>query len=258
MRLPPSQRAAGWWDTPIECGPPALQSYHKLAVSRGIDPRDGAWDRTTPGVRIRSIPVGPVAPVSPPFALVPTPEPVNRFPDFIAHIVRRSKVLCPAMGTARIAAVLSRAGPEYWWDYGRVQISSDGGASWATLGEFQGYLGGYSRVSYDLTTYAGQTVRIRFLLTSDVLVSYPGWYIDDVALRGIGKPIEFLSPEGDEDADGVSDAVDNCPTVANPMQKDPDGDGVGTACDNCAHVANPDQADADDDGIGDACEEASP
>ena len=45
-----------------------------------------------------------------PTALVRTPEPVNRFPDLVAHIVRRLKVLCPAMGTARIAAVLSRAG----------------------------------------------------------------------------------------------------------------------------------------------------
>ena len=45
-----------------------------------------------------------------PSALVQTPEPVNRFPDLVAHLVRRLKVLCPAMGTARIAAVLSRAG----------------------------------------------------------------------------------------------------------------------------------------------------
>lgn len=45
-----------------------------------------------------------------PSALVRTPEPVNRFPDLVAHLVRRLKVLCPAMGTARIAAVLSRAG----------------------------------------------------------------------------------------------------------------------------------------------------
>jgi len=45
-----------------------------------------------------------------PSALVRTPEPVNRFPDLVAHLVRRPKVLCPAMGTARIAAVLSRAG----------------------------------------------------------------------------------------------------------------------------------------------------
>jgi len=32
-----------------------------------------------------------------PFALVRIPEPVNRFPDFVAYIVRRLKVLCPAM-----------------------------------------------------------------------------------------------------------------------------------------------------------------
>ncbi len=45
-----------------------------------------------------------------PSALVRTPEPVNKFPDPVAHLVRRLKVLCPVMGTARIAAVLSRAG----------------------------------------------------------------------------------------------------------------------------------------------------
>jgi len=45
-----------------------------------------------------------------PSALVQTPESVNKFPDLVAHLVRRLKVLCPAMGTARIAAVLSRAG----------------------------------------------------------------------------------------------------------------------------------------------------
>ena len=43
-------------------------------------------------------------------ALVRTPEPVNKFPDLVAHLVRRLKLLCPAMGTARIAAVLSRTG----------------------------------------------------------------------------------------------------------------------------------------------------
>jgi putative transposase len=37
-------------------------------------------------------------------------EPVNRFPDFVAYIVRRLKILCPSMGKARIAQVLCRAG----------------------------------------------------------------------------------------------------------------------------------------------------
>ncbi len=45
----------------------------------------------------------------------------------------------------------------------------------------------------------------------------------------------------DTDGDGVPDAVDNCPAVANPAQTDSDGDGVGDACDNCVAIANPTQ-----------------
>jgi hypothetical protein len=36
---------------------------------------------------------------------------------------------------------------------------------------------------------------------------------------------------------------------------DTDGDGVCNAVDNCPTVANLNQADSDNDGIGDACEE---
>jgi hypothetical protein len=36
----------------------------------------------------------------------------------------------------------------------------------------------------------------------------------------------------DQDGDGVPDSQDNCPTVANPDQRDTDGDKIGDACDD--------------------------
>lgn len=77
----------------------------------------------------------------------------------------------------------------------------------------------------------------------------------------------------DTDLDGVSDATDLCPWVADPQQSDLDGDHLGDACDtdadgdgmperagpgafldNCPLLPNPDQADRDGDGVGDACQ----
>jgi transposase InsO family protein len=43
-------------------------------------------------------------------ALVRIPQPVNRFPDFVRHLVRRLKALCPAMGKVKIAETLARVG----------------------------------------------------------------------------------------------------------------------------------------------------
>src|SRR5437867_3444974 len=41
----------------------------------------------------------------------------------------------------------------------------------------------------------------------------------------------------DQDGDGVCDADDDCPQVANPDQADADGDGIGDACDHCTGAA---------------------
>lgn len=43
-------------------------------------------------------------------ALVQTPTPVNKSPDFVRYLVRRLKVLCPVMGRRKVAEVLARAG----------------------------------------------------------------------------------------------------------------------------------------------------
>ena len=47
---------------------------------------------------------------------------------------------------------------------------------------------------------------------------------------------------------------DNCQFVSNWNQNDTDVDGVGDACDNCPNVANADQTDTDGDGDGDDCD----
>jgi subtilisin-like proprotein convertase family protein len=47
----------------------------------------------------------------------------------------------------------------------------------------------------------------------------------------------------DADNDGIPDATDNCPNVANPGQEDADSDTIGDACDNTA------SGDQDGDGI---------
>jgi hypothetical protein len=59
-----------------------------------------------------------------------------------------------------------------------------------------------------------------------------------VALRGedeqgnVGRFVSFDLGSGpiDVDGDGIPDATDNCPNVANPDQQDSNGDGVGDAC----------------------------
>jgi len=58
----------------------------------------------------------------------------------------------------------------------------------------------------------------------------------------------------DADGDGVLDASDNCPLVANPAQTDSDGDGLGDICDDCPGITNPNQLDSDGDGLGDPCD----
>jgi cyclophilin family peptidyl-prolyl cis-trans isomerase len=58
----------------------------------------------------------------------------------------------------------------------------------------------------------------------------------------------------DGDSDGLPNADDNCPSVANPNQANADGDPQGDACDNCPTTANAAQTDFDGDGVGDVCD----
>ena len=70
--------------------------------------------------------------------------------------------------------------------------------------------------------------------------------------------------QGDNDGDGITDALDNCPGMPNADQADLDNDGIGNVCDNDRDgdgVANDEDCEPDDAQVstkpGDACDDGN-
>ena len=89
------------------------------------------------------------------------------------------------------------------WDFGFVQISTDGGATWTSLSNadttseydpsalpeavenlpgFTGSSNGWILEGFDLSAYAGQSVLIRFLYLTDWSYNEDGFYVDEIAI----------------------------------------------------------------------------
>ncbi|MDY7040398.1 MAG: immune inhibitor A [Chloroflexota bacterium] len=96
---------------------------------------------------------------------------------------------------------------EDYWDFGFVQVSTDGGATWTSLEDNEGYstyeydpnahpkvvenlpgltswVDEWLTLSYDLSAYAGQDILIGFRLVTDWATHYGGWWIDNVYVDG--------------------------------------------------------------------------
>ena len=158
--------------------------------------------------------VGPAAHTAPPMEWQSVVEAGDAIlaagaaPDIDRSIVRSISV--PATGD-RSLVFDTRYNIETGWDFGVVQVSTDGGLRWTSLGNADttdehdgGALGsivaelpGFNGVSdwrtttFDLAAYSGQTVLLRFRMMTDEFQlgnnadeSGAGWWIDDVRVGG--------------------------------------------------------------------------
>jgi len=98
------------------------------------------------------------------------------------------------------------------WDYGYIQVSTDGGSTWDILrapattprnpvgNSFgPGYTGnsdGWLRQRVDLDSYVGQEVLLRFHYVTDLAVNTTGLCLDDISVPEIGFS------DGDSNDDG--------------------------------------------------------
>jgi len=70
------------------------------------------------------------------------------------------------------------------YDYCKVEVSSDGGASWQLVTQYTGSMTTWTQQTFDISSYAnGSTnLKVRFRLTSDAGIQSDGWYVDDIVI----------------------------------------------------------------------------
>lgn len=67
-------------------------------------------------------------------------------------------------------------------DRGRLEVSTDDGSTWTEITQRTG-VSEWNLTSANLGTYAGQTVRLGFRLTSDGSVTGHGWFVDQIRVQ---------------------------------------------------------------------------
>ncbi|MCC7019094.1 MAG: immune inhibitor A [Ardenticatenales bacterium] len=126
------------------------------------------------------------------------------------------------------------------WDFGYVEVSADGGTTWTVLPDMGGRtvvsteasdtnLGpalngvGHDRLRYDLSAFAGRTVRLRLRYLTDWGTISPGWWVDGLAITDATG--ERFRDDFDGDIAGWTlDGWARTPEVVPPV---PVADGLG-------------------------------
>jgi len=106
---------------------------------------------------------------------------------------------------------------EDYWDYGFVQVSTDGGLTWTSLNDTGDFFTeehdpgamesivanlpgltswnySWNEMSFDLSAYDGQEILVGFRYMTDTSLHYEGWLIKDVAVDGLAVDVEDLAP----------------------------------------------------------------
>jgi len=110
---------------------------------------------------------------------------------------------------------------EDYWDFGFVQVSTDGGETWVSLenenttydhdpsahpdiiANLPGLTGtspdwpDWTTMTFDLSAYAGETVLIGFRYMTDWATLYEGWYIKSASVSGTPLELTPSYPEAD-------------------------------------------------------------
>lgn len=81
-----------------------------------------------------------------------------------------------------VLAFWHRYGFETNADFGYVDVSTDGGASWIPVYSVTGSCGSWQKAEVDLTSYRGQVLQLRFRMKTGSSGQADGWHIDDIAL----------------------------------------------------------------------------
>lgn len=128
-----------------------------------------------------------------------TDSPTGEYQSNADVSIRTTNAIGLASGSTPKLTFWTRWDLEDTWDFARVEVSINNGATWKSVRGRYTHLGSgnassqpdtaygldgtqldWVEESMDLSEYAGRSIRLRFRLTSDTSVEEDGWYIDDV------------------------------------------------------------------------------
>ncbi len=95
---------------------------------------------------------------------------------------------------------------EAYFDYGSVDVSKDGGASWTRIYSDTGTVNtSWTQYTYYLdSSYAVSNFRIRFNFSSDYSVTEAGFYVDDIGIGMVELPPTYYDEDFEADNGGYA------------------------------------------------------